>query len=131
MTPMFTHRHLRRVAIARSLAAIALLLLALGGSAGLGGCSKPANGVSIHDLQFDPKTLTVASGTTVTWTNNDQTAHTVTSDEETSKTAPPADKFQSPILNPGGTFKHTFDTPGTYPYHCDIHPYLKGTIVVR
>jgi plastocyanin len=83
----------------------------------------PANpsGVMIHNFSFSPRSITIAKGTTVTWTNMDTAQHTVTSDSKV---------FDSGFLNPGGTFQFTFDTPGTYTYHCNIHPSMTGTITV-
>jgi plastocyanin len=112
----------------RRLLVIAALLVALVAAA----CSETqANKVTIRDLRFNPKVLDVAKGATVTWTNEDQTAHTITSDSFDSTSAPAAQKFTSKALNPGDSFTPTFDAVGTYRYHCTIHPYLKGTIVVR
>ena len=72
---------------------------------------------------FSPKTLTVPVGTTVTWKNTTQVAHTVTSDNGAS--------FDSGIVPAGGTFTFTFTKAGSYAYHCDIHPYMKATIIVK
>lgn len=71
---------------------------------------------------FTPPTLTVPAGTTVTWGNNDVTAHTVTSD---------TGLFNSNNLNSGNTFQVKFDNPGQYKYHCSIHSFMTGTIVVQ
>lgn len=71
---------------------------------------------------FTPATLTVPAGTTVTWGNNDVTAHTVTSD---------TGLFNSNNLNAGNTFQVKFDNPGQYKYHCTIHSFMTGTIVVQ
>ena len=68
--------------------------------------------VSLEGFQFSPATLTVSAGTTVTWTNNEGVQHTVTADD---------DSFGSDALPEGGTFEFTFDTPGTYAYHCRFH----------
>jgi plastocyanin len=81
----------------------------------------PANTVSIQNLSFAPQTLTVASGTTVTWVNNDTTTHTTTSDTGV---------WSSPNLAPSQSFSFTFTTPGTYTYHCSIHTTMTATIVV-
>jgi plastocyanin len=70
---------------------------------------------------FVPTPLTVAAGTTVTWGNNDNTTHTTTSDK------PGWDM----TLGAGGTATVKFDTPGTYTYHCSIHSFMKGTIIVQ
>lgn len=111
-----------------ALAGIALLTLVT-----LTACAPKAgpNDVFVKDLRFNPKKLTVSAGTTVTWTNFDQTAHTITSDSNDTTDAPKAQKFTSKPLSPGDTYKHTFDTPGTYKYHCSIHPYLTGEVIVK
>jgi plastocyanin len=80
-----------------------------------------AQAVAIVDFAFDPATLEVPVGTTVTWTNQGAAPHTVTADDGT---------FDSGTLQPGGTFSMTFDTPGTFTYHCEIHPSMTATIVV-
>jgi plastocyanin len=95
--------------------------------------------VSMTDaLKFEPATVTVARGGTVTWTNSTATMHTVTDDP--SKAANKADAalpsgaqpWDSGTLNPGQTFSHTFDTPGTYKYFCTPHEAagMVGTITV-
>ncbi len=113
---------------ARSWLAIAAVVLLL---VSISGCKPAADTVVIKFLKFNPEVLTVNAGTTVTWRNEDQTAHTVTSDLNDSTSAPAAQKFSSEPLNPGQTFTHTFDTAGTYHYHCEIHGYLKGTVIVK
>jgi plastocyanin len=70
---------------------------------------------------FSPTPLTVPVGTTVTWGNNDGTRHTATSDSALWNVA----------LAPGATGGFRFDTPGTYTYHCSVHGFMKGTIVVK
>jgi len=71
---------------------------------------------------FTPSTLTVAAGTTVTFGNNDVTAHTTTAD---------GGQWNSNNLNSGQTFSVKLDVPGTYKYHCSIHSFMNGTIVVQ
>jgi len=70
---------------------------------------------------YEPKALTVRAGTTVTWFNGDTMIHTVTSD---------AGLFDSGTVAPGLFYERTFDTPGTYAYHCTPHPTMTGTIIV-
>jgi plastocyanin len=78
-------------------------------------------------LRFEPATLTVARGATVTWRNSSATMHTVTDDP--GKAANKADAalpsgaqpWDSGNIDPGQTFQHTFDTPGTYKYFCTPH----------
>jgi plastocyanin len=71
---------------------------------------------------FDPATLTVKKGTQVVWTNMSDAPHTVTSDNATFNT--------SSNLSENQTFMFTFNTAGTFTYHCNIHPYMKATIMV-
>jgi plastocyanin len=79
------------------------------------------NSVDITNFSFAPAVLTLTTGTTVTWTNRDSIAHTVTDE---------ADGISSPVLNQGDTFTYRFTKPGTYNYICTIHPEMHGTIVV-
>lgn len=69
----------------------------------------------------NPFTISLASQTSVKWGNADGTTHTVTSDDGA---------ISSGNIASGGTFSHTFTTPGTYAYHCTIHPTMAGSIVV-
>ncbi len=78
--------------------------------------------VNIQNFAFNPDTLTVSVGTTLTWTNLDSAPHTVTSDDNL---------FDSGNLNQNATFSRTFTTPGTYAYHCSIHPFMTAKIVVQ
>src|SRR5262249_26252820 len=79
--------------------------------------------VGLYDHRFQPARLVVPTGTTVRWTNNGQHKHTVTSD---------AGDWGSKELGPEGTYLYTFSQPGTYPYHCDVHPSeMRGTIIVK
>lgn len=84
--------------------------------------SSPANTVNIKSQSFQPATLTVPEGTTVTWNNQDSVQHTVTSDIQ--------GLFDSGVIAPGKKFSSTFTAPGSYSYHCSIHPGMKGMIVV-
>jgi plastocyanin len=103
------------------------MLLALGVTAftlGTGFDSVHAQGgtaVSIVDFAFQPASIEVPAGSTVTWTNSGAAAHTVTADNGA---------FDSGQLEPGASFSQTFTTPGTYTYHCEIHPRMTGTVVV-
>lgn len=80
--------------------------------------------VTIQNMAFMPPALTAKVGQTITWINNDNVAHTVTSDSG----APAA--FDSGTLNPGKTFHVTFTKAGTYHYHCSIHPNMHGAITI-
>lgn len=78
--------------------------------------------VLARDFMFAPVSLTVLSGSTVTWTNKDDEPHTVVSD---------SGLFRSGALDTGESFSFKFDRPGTYRYACSIHPRMVGTIVVQ
>ncbi len=78
--------------------------------------------VGIKDYAFVPKTLTVAVGTTVTWTNRDEEPHTVTS---------ATGDFSSPGLDTDEAFSRKFTAPGTYTYFCALHPHMTATIIVK
>jgi plastocyanin len=83
--------------------------------------AQSSNTIVIQNYSFNPQTLSVPVGTTVTWMNSAPIAHTTTSD---------TGLWDSGPLNPGAEFQHTFNTAGTFTYHCNIHPYMHGTIVV-
>ena len=82
-----------------------------------------SNTVAIKDFAFAPAATTVQKGTTVTWTNSDQDAHTVTS---TGSGGP----LRSPTLQTGQSYAYTFTTPGTFEYLCTIHPFMTATVTV-
>ncbi len=77
---------------------------------------------AIANFAFTPPTITIAAGTQVQWTNQDGTAHTVTADDN---------RFHSDVLDHSQMFSQAFSAPGIYPYHCSIHPFMKGKIVVQ
>lgn len=78
---------------------------------------------------FEPLTLNVPVGTTVTWKNSDSTLHTVTSGSAESGTS--GTIFDSSYLAAGKTFQHTFSSAGTFDYYCTLHPFMKGQVVVN
>jgi plastocyanin len=80
-----------------------------------------ATAVNITNHAFDPAQLNVATGTTVTWTNGDTEAHTVTADDEL---------FDSGVLEPGQSYSVWLGGSGTVAYHCKIHPDMTGSVVV-
>jgi 3',5'-cyclic-AMP phosphodiesterase len=77
--------------------------------------------IKIDNFAFSPKTLSVRAGTTVTWTNQDDVPHNVVSTEK---------KFSSAVLDTDQKFSFTFDTPGSFPYFCKIHPMMTATVQV-
>ncbi len=82
------------------------------------------NQVKIVNMAFSPRNITVKKGTTVTWTNNDSVAHTVTQDAEE------RDGPTSGTVNPGESYSFTFNTVGTLSYHCEIHHSMAGVVTV-
>jgi beta-lactam-binding protein with PASTA domain len=80
------------------------------------------NQVTLINLAFDPASITVHAGDTVTWVNEDTTAHDVVADDAS---------FDSGSLAPGASFHFTFPKAGTVAYHCSIHPQMTGTVVVQ
>jgi plastocyanin len=80
-----------------------------------------SNSVTIKGFAFSPANITVKLGTTVTWTNSDQDAHTVTAT---------GGAFGSQALNTGAHYSFTFTKAGTYDYLCTIHPFMTATVVV-
>ncbi len=99
----------------------------------LGACfsERPATGpeppgtgssIRIENFAFAPANLSVPTGSTVTWTNQDDVQHTVSSDDGTT--------FDSGAFSQGRTFQFTAGPPGTYTYFCRIHPFMKATLTV-
>jgi amicyanin len=78
--------------------------------------------VKIDNFTFNPPSLTVTAGTTVTWKNQDDIPHTVAS---TTKA------FKSKVLDTDDGYSFTFTTPGVYEYFCSIHPHMTGKVVVE
>ncbi|HXI65964.1 MAG TPA: plastocyanin/azurin family copper-binding protein [Gemmatimonadales bacterium] len=126
--------------LTRVVGATGLVLLASCGSStssygggGGGGCTPTATQVCmVSNLSFSPASLTITHGTTVTWMNGDAIAHTATSSSSS------AEAFNSGQLGGGGTFTHTFNTPGTFHYYCQNHGFdgnppggMAGTITVN
>jgi plastocyanin len=104
------------------------IIRALGGgvvvAALVGGTALAADqSVAISGFSYSPASVTVSVGDTVTWTNSDAQAHTATADDASWDTGN--------IAGSGGTDAVTFATAGTFPYHCDVHPQMTGTVTVQ
>jgi len=78
--------------------------------------------VTISNFTFSPAAITVKVGTSVTWTNQDSAGHTVVGDSEGGPS--------SSLLNQGQSYSFTFNTVGTFPYHCGVHPSMVGSVTV-
>ena len=95
---------------------------AIGTTLGIAAAGPDNATVKIDNFTFTPKSMTVKVGTTVTWTNEDDIPHTVTSATK---------QFKSKALDTDDKFAFTFTTPGTYEYFCSLHPHMTGTISVE
>jgi plastocyanin len=82
----------------------------------------PATAVDIKTFAFGPKEITVAPGTKITWTNRDETPHTVTGTDKS---------FASKGLDTDDKFEHTFASEGDFSYTCTLHPFMTGIVHVR
>lgn len=119
MRTSLTRRRLAPAAIAFAVAIVLAISALMSGSQRA--AAQDGVTVEIVDFAFAPATLTVEAGTTVTWLNQGAAPHTATGD---------GDEFDTGQLDPGESGSITFDTPGTYNYHCDVHPNMTASIVV-
>ena len=87
-----------------------------------GGAPVQSATVDIKSFEYKPVTVTVRKGGRVRWTNSDSTAHTSTADDRS---------FDTQTIDKGKARMVTMTTAGTFPYHCDFHPFMKGTVVVE
>ncbi len=78
--------------------------------------------VDIANSAFSPAELRIKAGTTVVWTNQDTAGHQVHDD---------SNAFKSDILGQGGMVEVNYSAPGTFTYHCHVHPNMKATIIVE
>lgn len=103
---------------------IALVAIALSACAASGSTTSAndPNQVLISGFAFQPATLTVKVGTTVTWVNKDTAGHDVVSVS--------GSELKSPLIAQNASFTHTFNTAGTFAYKCGVHPTMLGTIIV-
>ena len=95
-------------------------------TAGSASSSAPASAgteVTIKDFKFGPETQSVKVGAKVKFQNSDTQPHTATSDT--------GGAFDAGAIDPSGSKEITFDTAGTFAYHCSFHPFMRGTIEVK
>jgi plastocyanin len=83
--------------------------------------SAAVHSATIADFAFQPGSITVTAGDTISWTNDDAAPHTATADDGS---------FDTGQLAKGASGSHTFMTAGTFAYHCAIHPSMHGTVTV-
>jgi plastocyanin len=84
--------------------------------------SQESAAVKIDNFVFQPQTITVPVGTTVTWTNSDDIPHTAVSTDGV---------FKSKVMDTDENFSYTFTKAGTYSYYCSVHPKMTGVVVVQ
>jgi plastocyanin len=101
---------------------ISIVILPPAGTASASTADGTDEAVVIREFLYQPNPVEVESGTTVIWTNEDPTPHTVTATEGA---------FDSEFMARGDTFSLTFDIPGTFDYFCAFHPRMRATIIVR
>ena len=87
-----------------------------------GNASAPSATVRIDNFSFTPAEITVAPGTTVTWTNGDDIPHTVAATNKA---------FRSKVMDTDQHYSFTFTAPGTYEYFCSLHPHMRGKVIVK
>lgn len=86
------------------------------------GTSGNPNEILMQGSSFSPASITIQAGTKITWRNKDGMTHTVTSDSGV---------FDSGNIPANGSYSYTFATPGSYPYHCNIHTGMTGVVTVN
>ncbi len=89
--------------------------------------TRPGSAITIRVFQFQPGQIDVKGGTAVTWTNQDDIEHTVTSGSPER----PDGRFNARLAGKGATFASTFSQPGTYPYFCSRHQSMRGEVRVN
>ena len=110
------------VSLLTTVMVVALLLSAASAGSSAKAPQPTSAEVKVDNFSFGPASLTVAVGTTVTWTNRDDIPHTVVSTDKV---------FKSKVLDTDEKFSFTFDKAGTYPYFCSVHPKMTGSVVVQ
>jgi plastocyanin len=120
------NRHGRRAVAAIATLGVSVAVSACGGGGGDGAkpaAASPAKAgttIDMVDLKFEPAALTVERGQTVTFVNRGKVTHNAKGKD-----------FFSRVVEPGGSYRHTFDRAGTFAYVCTFHPGMDGTVTVR
>lgn len=129
----------RRILLAAAGLVLSVVLAGCGGGSDAPGAAGPQSTepgtVSLKLIAFKPERLTVEAGATVSWMNEDASDHTVTSgtvaQAAAGVTTSPDGTFDSGVLASDAGFTFTFQTPGTYPYFCKVHPAtMRGQVTV-
>ena len=120
-------RDLRHLWLAFVLMLTAWAPAPVGRAATIATASMADTALAIQTFQFRPKALEIAAGTRVTWTNNDEIEHTITSGDGEKANG----GFSGITDGKGKSFSFTFTTPGSYAYFCDRHHFMRGEIRVK
>lgn len=115
------HHFQRLVGLVAILVGLGLGASACGGSSS-GGATQPPDTIVIKNFAFEPPSLTVAPGAKITVHNDDSSTHTLTADDG---------RFNTGIIPPGQTATIQVSSVGTFPYHCNIHQFMHGSLVVK
>ena len=86
------------------------------------GASKPTN-----EIFYDPAEVTIKTGDTVMWVNDDISIHNLASGTPNKG---PTSEFESGLMQAAGTFEHTFNNVGSIDYYCTIHPWMTGVVTI-
>lgn len=122
MIDSLTRHIMRRFAVYTAFALVLCAAFATPAIFATAAPSTPTVEVNIEKFAFGPKQITVAPGSTIVWTNHDQTPHTVTSNDKS---------FASKGLDTDDKFEHTFASEGDFSYICGLHPFMTGVVHVR
>lgn len=100
---------------------IGLLVIMLAAAPSLGDAAETSS-IEVTRFAFTPKEITVAPGTSVTWTNHDETPHTISATDKT---------FASKAMDTDDHYAYTFASEGDFSYFCTLHPFMTGIVHVR
>jgi plastocyanin len=106
---------MKRMKFLQPLAGSLLIMIAFGA----GAADRP---IAIEKFAFSPQEITVTPGTTIVWTNHDETPHTIIAGDGS---------FVSKAMDTDDSFAHTFAAEGDFRYFCTLHPFMTGTVHVR
>ncbi len=90
-----------------------------------------AASVSIKNFDFTPEVVTITTGGAVRWVNADVATHQITTGVVEADRPRPDGRISSRLLVRGDDFTAAFPAPGAYPYYCGVHPFMRGTVVVK
>ena len=105
-------------------------LLALPGADRADGFPATGGGVTIKNMEFQPRVIHIGAGELVRWVNADVANHQVSTGTVDGRRPRPGGRVSSPLLFRGDEFAAAFRNAGVYPYYCAVHPFMRGLVVV-